>query len=124
MKLQIGDKVELKRTIVDEITEISHMDGPWLSYKIHDAWWTADPKNENILTDDAGYAYLLRFIAAPEPPVRSVAVDKNGDAWVLKSDDWWHSSSGQDKRTWHNLNSQCGPVHVVHQGTPETKESE
>lgn len=116
MKLQIGDKVELKRVIVDEITDVRG--GPFPSYEIHGIWWSSDPKNENILTDDAAYAYLLRFIAAPEPPVRSVAVDRNGDAWVLKGDDWWHSSGGQDKRTWHNLNSQCGPVHIVHQGTP------
>lgn len=118
MKLQIGDKVELKRTIVDEVTDVSN-ENPWPSYRIHGTWWESDPRNENILTDDAGYTYLLRFIAAPEPPVKSVAIDKDGTAWVSKGEMWTSSDRG-DRLNWNSLNSRYGPMHIVHVAPVET----
>lgn len=59
-----------------------------------------------------------------EPPLGSVVIDADGDAWQRRADDDWSCSfhglmRGQyDGQTWAALIAQHGPVVIVHEATP------
>lgn len=59
-------------------------------------------------------------ILAPEPPVGSIGIDSDGDAWHHKDEEWWFGSLAL---SWADLNAQRGTITVYGAG-PAAQPSE
>ena len=74
----------------------------------------ADSRESEICPESVVSIEILPPPLPEEPPVGSVVLDRDGDAWQRDGDEWrWRSN----RRSWATLNgAHYGPLRIIHRG--------